>query len=283
MSPLSIALKDRLAALLEREVDDTYGCSTIDYFQHTVFLPLHYCDQVNDTQEWCDRCHGGFNELARERICEWLYHVIDHFNYDREIVAITLNYFDRYLSKKDADEYLRNSNTNLVPQCVAIAALNIVLKVSFSRIDHLPLLIELSQKLFSPTEINNMESSILSRLSWKLSPPTSLAFLVDFIPFMAKVSPCANLKHHDVSEIAQFLVELSVCDYYFVRKKLKPSSIALASLLNAIDIVFPASSADCKMVTNILLSNLRTHLGIEFCEQTKQCRERLEQIYRATE
>jgi hypothetical protein len=282
MSPLSIALKDRLAALLEQEVNDTYGCSTIDYFQHTVSLPLHYCDQVNGTQEWCGRCYGVFNEMTRERICEWLYHVIDHFNYDREIVAITLNYFDRYLSNKDADECLRNFNTNLVPQCVAIAALNIVLKVNFSRVDHLPLLLEFSQKLFSPREINNMESSILSRLSWKLSPPTSLAFLVGFIPFMAKGSPCANLKHHDVSEIAQFLVELSVCDYYFVRKKLKPSSIALASLLNAIDIVFPASPADCKMVTNILLSNLRTHLGIIFCEQTKQCKERLEQIYRAT-
>jgi len=33
----------------------------------------------------------------RSKICEWCYRVIDHFRYDREIVSVAMNYFDRYL------------------------------------------------------------------------------------------------------------------------------------------------------------------------------------------
>jgi hypothetical protein len=42
---------------------------------------------------------------------------------------------------------------------------------------------------------------------------------------------------HDFSELGRFMAELSVCDYWFVTKK--PSSITVASLVNAIGLCRP--------------------------------------------
>ena len=39
------------------------------------------------------------NDIWREKICEWSYEVVDHFEMDRETVAISLNLLDRFLAK----------------------------------------------------------------------------------------------------------------------------------------------------------------------------------------
>jgi hypothetical protein len=41
---------------------------------------------------------GAINDIWREKICEWCYQVIDHFNFSREVVAISVHYLDRYLA-----------------------------------------------------------------------------------------------------------------------------------------------------------------------------------------
>ena len=46
----------------------------------------------------------GINEAWREKICEWIFQVIDVYNYDRNIVFILLNHLDRYLSKHIVDK-----------------------------------------------------------------------------------------------------------------------------------------------------------------------------------
>ena len=36
--------------------------------------------------------------LWREQICEWCYLVVDHFDFGREAVSVTMSYLDRYLA-----------------------------------------------------------------------------------------------------------------------------------------------------------------------------------------
>jgi len=36
---------------------------------------------------------GSINEEWREKICEWIFQVIDHFDFNREIASISLNYW----------------------------------------------------------------------------------------------------------------------------------------------------------------------------------------------
>ena len=276
-----ITLKDRTLALLQQEL--SYGSCIVNYLGGLSFASDSSVDAQNEADPRSSEEEAVRGEMWREKICKWLYEVIDHFQYDREIVAITLNFIDRYLSCYPYDSANESLITATHMQLVALSALHIVLKIHYSRVNHVSIIMKLSRNQFSSREFVAMEQLILTKLSWKLSPPTSVNFLHHYMPFMAKGSPCANLKHHEIREIAQYLIELSLCDYHFVRFTTKPSSVALASLLCAICIVFMRSPAESKRVTKILLENLIKHLGLSgTLNEIQHCKCRLEKIYKET-
>ena len=96
---------------------------------------------------------GGVNEDWRSKICEWSYQVIDHFNYDREIVAVSLSYLDRYLCKRPV-----NKRTF---QLVAMTTLYLACKLYDPNKLRMSSLIELSRGYFTEEHITAMEGSIL--------------------------------------------------------------------------------------------------------------------------
>jgi len=67
-----------------------------------------------------------------------------------------------------------------------------------------------------------------------MHPPTSLSFVKHIVALFDLCQiECSASTRHDLGEMARFLCELSVCDYFFVTKK--PSSIAIAALQTAMD------------------------------------------------
>jgi hypothetical protein len=245
--------KDYLSIIESRNLDDS-TVSTVSTVE----------DQQKD---------HAINESWREKICEWLYDVVDHFGYSREIVYTTLNLFDRYLFI-----YSHNSKpvTPKIVQLIAVSALNLTLKVQDSKLDHLPMLLELSQNFFSAKHVTATERSILDNLSWKISPPTPFAFLQHFLELMPKDDNVTGLLLTRLESSAQFLVELSVCDYYFVG--LKPSSIALASLLSSIDSILPSEVFAMRTKT-LLLHDISNIAGISYSEEIRQCQLYLEDVF----
>lgn len=165
------------------------------------------------------------NELWREKICEWCYQVVDHFDFNREVVSVTMSYLDRYLATRTVNRRIF--------QLAAMTALYLAIKL-FEPGNKLRMssLIDLSRGYFMAEHIVTMEDSMLQSLKWHVHPPTPLAYCRDFMNLVSsEISPVAR---HDVNELARFMTELSVCDYWFVTKK--PSSIALASLINAMEL-----------------------------------------------
>ena len=96
---------------------------------------------------------AGVNEDWRSKICEWSYQVIDHFDYDREIVAVSLSYLDRYLCKRPV-----NKRTF---QLVAMTTLYLACKLYDPNKLRMSSLIELSRGYFTEEHITAMEGSIL--------------------------------------------------------------------------------------------------------------------------
>lgn len=165
----------------------------------------------------------GINEVWREKICEWCYQVVDHFDYNRQVVAIALNYLDRYLA-------LRPVNRKIF-QLAAMTCLFIAIKMNESRVLRLSAFLSLSRGYFQAEHVLAMEHAILRALSWHMNPPTPL--------IQAKHLMFILPKHIDrkaeILEITRFLTEISVCDYFFVPHK--ASTVALAALYSAFDIV----------------------------------------------
>lgn len=164
------------------------------------------------------------NEMWREKICEWCYQVVDHFDFNREIVSVAMSYLDRYLATRSVNRRIF--------QLAAMTALYLAIKLYEPGKIRMSSLIDLSRGYFLEDHIVTMEDSMLQTLGWHVHPPTPYSFVREIIPLLpAQITP---RDRHDTNELARFLTELSVCDYWFVTKK--PSSIALASLINALEL-----------------------------------------------
>mmetsp|Transcript_8098 Transcript_8098/g.15250 ORF Transcript_8098/g.15250 Transcript_8098/m.15250 type:complete len:293 (+) Transcript_8098:153-1031(+) len=162
---------------------------------------------------------------CRDKICNWTYSVIDHFELSRQTVAISIDIFDRYMATRGN---LCDSNLALL---TSLATLYIAIKVNEKKKMKLCTLAKLSRDRFSPQDIELMETEILTSLSWLVHPPTTL----DFISHIIKLMPLdASLKtRHDIFDMSRYVAELSVCDRYFVEHH--KSTIALATLLNVLE------------------------------------------------
>ena len=96
---------------------------------------------------------AGVNEDWRSKICEWSYQVIDHFDYDREIVAVSVHYLDRYLCQRPV-------NTRTFQLC-AMTTLFMACKLYDLNKLRMSAIIELSRGYFTEEQITAMEMSIL--------------------------------------------------------------------------------------------------------------------------
>lgn len=95
-------LRDRFNAF-RRQERTAYKC--VDYFSsdyqsNQIRKAIHNpnLSQFSSVYSQSTSSQTSINECWREKICEWSYQVVDHFDFNREIVSISLSYLDRYLA-----------------------------------------------------------------------------------------------------------------------------------------------------------------------------------------
>ena len=91
--------------------------------------------------------------------------------------------------------------------------------------------------------IAQMELDLLFQLDWRVHPPTSVAFLKSYMLLLHREGESYQA---DILDLANFYVELAVLDYQFVRHR--PSNIAMAALLNAIQDKLPTEFSHYRSV-----------------------------------
>eukprot|EP00977_Amphora_coffeiformis_P015555 scaffold4554_cov178-Amphora_coffeaeformis.AAC.4 len=96
---------------------------------------------------------GTINETWREKICEWSYQVIDHFDFSREVVMISMNLLDRYLASQTVNKK--------VFQLAAMTCLFLAIKLNEPGRLTMSSMIELSRGYFRVDQMAAMEISIL--------------------------------------------------------------------------------------------------------------------------
>ena len=153
--------------------------------------------------------------------------VVDHFDLNREVVGVAMNHLDRYLGS-----YEGIVDKNLF-QLLAMTCLYIAIKLNEYKHLLIPgskssmdTILQLSRGFFTLEEMEKMEYEVLQRLQWYVHPPTSQIFMKHFLFFL-------SVEENELHDLAQFMIELSVMDYYFV--SYRPSEIALAALLNSME------------------------------------------------
>jgi len=174
----------------------------------------------------------------RRKICEWYYEFVDYFNFDREVVGVAMNYFDRYISSQQYCEYEHNILATY--QTVAATALFLAIKLhatscEISEEDISALRKRALGKILygttKPQDILDMEMNMLYGLDWKVNPPTLHNFAFMFCKFHPLSYICAESGSY-LYEATRYQVELAI----FMPELLanfNSSVIAYAALKNA--------------------------------------------------
>lgn len=196
---------------------------------------------------------GTLNRRWREKICEWYFKMVDHFEFSREVVSVSVSLLDRYLSIQqdatmstdDCDSRKSGDATDpAIAQLAAISALHLAVKLNERRKIKMSSLADLSRGQFTTEMLGRMEMSILATLKWHVNPITPLQFMNQFMNLIDIQDPIVR---HNMFEMARFLSELSVCDHFFLTV---PSSVvAYACLAVALEFSF---SDSLKPAANVL-------------------------------
>lgn len=175
---------------------------------------------------WAEMEHQAqLNASWREKICQWSYNVVDHFDLPREVVAISLDLFDRYLATRG------NQCSGNMALLASLTTLHIAIKVHSEKNIKVTTLASLSRGQFGSEHIEQMEWRIMEALGWKLHPPTLFAFVSHLL--MLFPSDVHHSVRKELFEVAIYLAELSVCDSFFV--KFPASTIAIAAIINVME------------------------------------------------
>lgn len=184
-------------------------------YSYRHFLPVEFDRKVQT----------HLNITWREKICQWSYNVVDHFDLSREVVAISLSLFDRYLAT------CGNKCNGNMALLTSLTTLQIAIKLHDSKKIKISTLANLSRGQFGPQDIEEMEWKIIMALNWKLHPPTQYAFVSHLLLFLPVETNSAVRK--DLLELSRYLTELAICDSYFVAEN--NSTVAFAAVLNVMD------------------------------------------------
>jgi len=113
-------------------------------------------------------------------ICQRLYKVVDHYGFDREVVAVALNYCDRYFKQS------RGGLTNRKVSLILIASTFIAIKMKVSMDDTqanrlVRGLCTLAQGgPVDATAVLDTEKELFATLDWRLNVPTMQQFALTY-------------------------------------------------------------------------------------------------------
>jgi len=223
----------------------------------------------------------GVSERCRRRTCEWMYDICDYFQLSREVVGIALFYVDRYFTLTfDGASGGQSPVTRRQFQLVALTGLYIAVKLhgesrqenlacrsspsSGSPGQHhqhdntqpwnrlkfsLAVCASISRNQFTPREIEDCERNMLNKLDWHVNPIVSSGTIIDSLLWYLPSTISARTTEGGIGEsislfvydCAKYLAELSV-SVPALSLVYKPSNVAYASILYALDIVNTNSS-----------------------------------------
>ena len=256
------SIRDQINVMLHQEMD---------------YYPPSMSCQSKLFNERCSRCPSSSSsssssikwsdaKMIRMRMTEWAYAVVDSFCYNRVVVAVCLNFVDRYTTailEEGVSTITRQSY-----QGIFVVALYVALKLEgSSREDDAATMMSasggrrppsppsainissttfanLSRGMLTMKKVEAEERQMMSKLRYRLNPPVFGTYVEYFILFLIKpnalqINPFLEMDSittdamHFTFEVARYLTELATFNVNLTTK-CRPSCVAAASILYAL-------------------------------------------------
>ena len=213
-------LEDILHIMMKQDESPSYKCR--DYLLRRKVEQKEAGQNGDNSRSSTPTLLSEVDTLCREKMCEWAYRVVDHFQASREIVAIAFCYLDIFLGRCCCDRSAF--------KLAAMTSIYMATKIFNSREISMSSLAELSRGEFDIAHISQMEGIILHTLEWRLHPPTAQCFINYFHALLPLPKGALS---RAVYQRSSFFAELSLFDYSFVSQS--KCAIAVAALMNAME------------------------------------------------
>lgn len=221
------------------------------------------------------RVDEDFARGWRHQICDWCYGFVDHYGFDREVAAVAMNCFDRYLAKRGGVDHSAFGDTNAkkIYRLVAVSSLHLAIKIHSCCDDGGS--VDDGEASKKSTESNNAlrasafvnlcvttthdakviqdtELELLRALEWAVHPPTMTSFVTAFREALFSQDgsddddedTAASRLKETLLDVARYQVELAVfLPELASGRRYKASVVAFAALLNAVDAVLRRDSS----------------------------------------
>lgn len=260
---MSLRVKPRTLEQHQQAIDHVAGLLSRE------FLYISSREPLKEGQRHLLQALPKIHAHWRPTIYEWFYKIIDHFLLEREIVAIAMDYVDRFLSHPTSNV---DSMSIDMYQLVAMTSLYVAMKLHGGNepgSDSSPWkvkrktfcvqgFVKLSRGQFVPNDILTMETVLFKALGWKMNPVTVICCMDSYMKLMPKpdemysgsvmIMKRLRLGQHVLYELSRYLVELAICIHgitpYFETdhsgsfvNSLAPSTVAYAGILLALDMM----------------------------------------------
>ncbi|KAJ0084081.1 hypothetical protein Patl1_29620 [Pistacia atlantica] len=186
--------KDLIVSIDAADAND--GLAVVEYVED---IYMFYKEDESRVQDYM--VSQPINERMRTILVGWLIEVHDRFELTPETLYLTVNIFDRYLSKKTV------SRDKL--QLLGISSMLISCKYEEIWAPMVNDFVCISDYAYTEEEVRAMEKEILGELGWYLTVPTPYVFLVRYLK--ASVSP-----NQEMENMVFFLAELGITHYYTI-------------------------------------------------------------------
>lgn len=146
-------------------------------------------------------------------------------------MCIAISYLDRFLST-DTPRAQAATEDREIFQLAVMACLYTAIKITEPMRLRIDLLSGLSNGRHSPSDILQMESDVLHALQWRLSGPTALSYVEQFLTALSPKHPSIRIHRDDILDDARYQIELSVAESSMMTQR--RNDVAIAALTNSI-------------------------------------------------
>jgi hypothetical protein len=227
MSHLDInATLSTIAAMCQQEENAYQTCPYTYLYQNqpnqpSCMGPAHLDSEASPIDIGC-----------RNKMVAWCYQVVDFCEFNRETVAIAINFLDRFIASPFA---VIAKNDRKVYQLATMTALYTAVKIHEPEAMDPKLVSALSHGTYRPAQVEDMEAKILTALEWRVNPPTAMAFVRQFLDLLPAHVIDSSCQRDAVYDLAKLQTELAVSEHRFLG--IRASAIAYCALTNALESV----------------------------------------------
>ena len=186
---------------------------------------------------------------CRTKMCAWFHQICNFCLYDDDetvlIIENAMNYVDRYVVTPKGSVALLDRNYY---QGMAITCLYMATKIHASAAISASDMSQITRRVYTTEQIEEMECHILTALNWRVNPPTISVFVSEFMKLLiAHLHQSQIISDTDdtlivsllrtVKELIHTQTITAISDGKFIT--VPPSIIAYTAMLNAVQLLVP--------------------------------------------